>query len=251
LRAAWSEDYAWENIATEYSKLSLTFPKDKLPALSGVAAKIAQHQRDRLGRYVAGCWEGTLAADLGWSLGFFDGVARPSAWRAPTWSWLSVDAPIWQLHPAYLKLGFGSITATIVDVDCALVGQDEFGELLSVRIRVAAWLEEAILFYESTVRRPEKPKWFYYVQTGHSTERELSVHPDYDIHTPGRHHLPSGSRVYLMELVRGSRVDEGFSLLLRCIHQDKQIYERVGAVEYTTREQPGLSENGKTTITLV
>jgi hypothetical protein len=43
----------WYRIVLEYSKRGLTYPKDKLPALSGVAQKLADYLGDR---YLAGLW---------------------------------------------------------------------------------------------------------------------------------------------------------------------------------------------------
>lgn len=47
----------------EYGQLNLTFAKDRLPAIAGVAR---QFQEPTRGRYLAGLWEGTLAQDLQW-----------------------------------------------------------------------------------------------------------------------------------------------------------------------------------------
>lgn len=40
-----------------YSRCTLTMPKDKLPALSGVVAKLYEHTKDE---YMAGLWKSDL-----------------------------------------------------------------------------------------------------------------------------------------------------------------------------------------------
>jgi hypothetical protein len=52
---------AWRNIVSEFSKRSLTFTSDKLPALSGVAAEFQMRTNDQ---YLAGIWREDIARDL-------------------------------------------------------------------------------------------------------------------------------------------------------------------------------------------
>jgi len=54
----------WETIAQEYSRRHLTYPTDKLPALSALACEYATRTGDR---YCAGMWESNLLESLAWS----------------------------------------------------------------------------------------------------------------------------------------------------------------------------------------
>jgi hypothetical protein len=72
-------------IVTEYSGLALTFPNDRLSALSGLAEQMRQY---RGSKYLAGLCEDSLFRDLLW-------VSTPSGrtplkekplWQAPSWS---------------------------------------------------------------------------------------------------------------------------------------------------------------------
>ena len=83
----------WRTIVEQYSGLSLTLGKDKLPALSGLAK---QMQRYRVGdQYLAGLWTETLWEDLLWyTMGKWKVSHDESEWRAPTWSWASVGAGV-------------------------------------------------------------------------------------------------------------------------------------------------------------
>ncbi len=81
----------WKGIVESYSCLALTLDKDKLPAISGVAKKIASIRDGD--RYLAGLWEKSIISDLRWQVYSGDHVQRLTKWRAPSWSWTSINAP--------------------------------------------------------------------------------------------------------------------------------------------------------------
>ncbi|OCL13697.1 HET-domain-containing protein, partial [Glonium stellatum] len=76
----------WREVVKSYSRRSLTFLHDRLPALSGVAQLLSAPND----RYVAGLWRNALPYDLLWRcdqsrlLGY-------EKHRKPSWSWASVD----------------------------------------------------------------------------------------------------------------------------------------------------------------
>ncbi|KAJ4355577.1 uncharacterized protein N0V89_003597 [Didymosphaeria variabile] len=92
------DDGAWSVLVGEYSKCELTFSKDKLVALSGLVTALEATGLTR-GRYWAGMWEADLPYCLLWTRGAIDPsqqeASRPSAYRAPSWSWASLNHPIW------------------------------------------------------------------------------------------------------------------------------------------------------------
>lgn len=81
----------WNLIVQDYSNRRLTNPKDKLPALSGVVAYFEKGLNDE---YVAGMWKQNLLHQLSWTTVNPASTVRPSVWRAPSWSWMSVDGAI-------------------------------------------------------------------------------------------------------------------------------------------------------------
>ncbi|KAI3401211.1 hypothetical protein diail_11917 [Diaporthe ilicicola] len=82
------EDMPWDwwHIVRHYSKAKLTYSSDRLPALSGIAARQRQLTG---GQYLAGMWRESLITQLPWQL--VGKKRRRPEWRAPTWSWASVD----------------------------------------------------------------------------------------------------------------------------------------------------------------
>ena len=98
-----------------YTKSNLTKKEDKVIAISGVAKELRVILD---GTYLAGLWKEQLPEQLLWwiskPLDANNGLpaSRPSNYRAPTWSWMSIDGAVlpgnvsrgdrWELLPSYL-----------------------------------------------------------------------------------------------------------------------------------------------------
>jgi hypothetical protein len=81
---------SWLDLVTNYSKCQLTYGKDKLVAIAGVAAEWHSHLEQAPGvRYHSGVFECTLPQSLLWFSG--GGSLKRVKRRAPSWSWASVD----------------------------------------------------------------------------------------------------------------------------------------------------------------
>jgi hypothetical protein len=103
----------WHYVVQDFTSRELTFDRDKLPALSGLARKTPHPASD----YLAGLWRATLASDLIWvnptahltwqsddaervpALLEAQGPNGAPSQRlpdryAPTWSWASISAPV-------------------------------------------------------------------------------------------------------------------------------------------------------------
>ncbi|KAH7068524.1 heterokaryon incompatibility protein-domain-containing protein [Paraphoma chrysanthemicola] len=82
----------WNRIVERFTACSLTYGKDKLIALAGTAIHF---KRTKLGddRYLAGMWESQMPDALLWQP-IREACTRPEEYRAPSWSWASVDGPI-------------------------------------------------------------------------------------------------------------------------------------------------------------
>jgi hypothetical protein len=85
----------WRWLVVQYSGLSLSYEKDKLHALSGLARRFEQLHPGNDCNYMAGLWSSTLLEDLLWSVHHSTAKqGRPQFWRAPTWSWASVNSKV-------------------------------------------------------------------------------------------------------------------------------------------------------------
>jgi hypothetical protein len=149
----------WLSLVKDFSTRRLTVPSDKLPALSGMTSILAQQTGDL---YFAGIWATHMYEDLCWrtypqeelrdcdcncgsdsdsgsdshkhkatqftlSKGKVLGsVSLPSTYRAPSWSWASIDGPI-----RFMPLSYSNIVAKARDCKVEPLGRDIYGRVKS------------------------------------------------------------------------------------------------------------------------
>jgi hypothetical protein len=94
----------WADMIRSYTNAELTFTKDKLVAISGLASQ-RQSLKPNPSGYVAGMWEDHLPASLLWTReDMFDGEYLPRRLKdinIPSWSWAGLNCPIdvsWTLY---------------------------------------------------------------------------------------------------------------------------------------------------------
>lgn len=117
----------WYRLLWIYGQRKLSRPSDKLPAISGIASIFAKRLNDQ---YVAGLWRSDLIVGLNWQS---PNCKHVKEYRAPSWSWASVDGII-GFSPEFLYKPL----ATIIDVEVDLKGANPYGEVLEGRIRICA-----------------------------------------------------------------------------------------------------------------
>jgi hypothetical protein len=93
---------SWRHLVQEYTSRKLMESKDRLLAISGLATDIGTRRDDT---YLGGLWLRDLPVGLLWQV-TSDRQPRPREYRAPSWSWASVDGPV----------GF-FVDAEVVEVD--------------------------------------------------------------------------------------------------------------------------------------
>lgn len=198
----------WNLMVFYFCQRSLTFPEDKLPALEGLARDLSANCN--VGRYLAGLWEHDLAFGLLWAqdkrpytaeglvplwtwpqkdMSSFHktrviiektldhgSVRIPTKYRAPTWSWASLDGEVSWLHyqhmgpgrpyelPKYAETSDGVVK--VLDVDLQFQGDSVFGRMTGGRLTLNAVFQK-ISFSgpqseEDIMSRSEYgPKWPY------------------------------------------------------------------------------------------
>ena len=131
----------WPKLVEEYTQHKLTLGKDKLPALSGLAKYIVTRTEGSTREdYIGGMWSPNLKTDLLWESSWDDPdhlPRRPAEWRAPTWSWASIDGPVVyskadiifknneDFEPTYGGVGNPHVT---------LQGQDPYGRITAASL---------------------------------------------------------------------------------------------------------------------
>ncbi|RSL90152.1 hypothetical protein CDV31_015734 [Fusarium ambrosium] len=125
---------------SDYSRRALTFPSDKLPAMSAIA-KVLSHklaQENASSTYLAGLWEVDLPRGLMWKAISRSYAPHVSIYRAPSWSWATTDSPV--TFCDRLPWAFCSEWSTDLRVvsceACPLNPSYPFGEVTSGRLVV-------------------------------------------------------------------------------------------------------------------
>jgi hypothetical protein len=125
----------WNDMLQNYGIRSLTKASDKLPAISGLARLFAERFEDE---YVAGLWRKSLIDGLCWDGA---GARRVTQYRAPSWSWVSVDGDGSMRH----DYEDWKPIAQILDCKVELKGNNIYGEITGGWIKLRAALLPLIL----------------------------------------------------------------------------------------------------------
>jgi hypothetical protein len=128
----------WRQMVFQYSALQLTNASDKLPALSGLAQYMQQQSKEE---YLAGLWKSTLLFDMCWQR--TSSSALPVSWRAPTWSWASVDGQISygrNLCTSYASDVLMEEHAMVIEAVCTLESLSETGRVRTGFVKLSSIL---------------------------------------------------------------------------------------------------------------
>jgi hypothetical protein len=136
----------WRAIVENYSSRSLTNEEDRLVALSGIAKR---YEKILVDEYIAGLWRSRIITEILWAAKADSSfqTRRPSKYRAPTWSWASVDGPI-----GYLWTGGEQRwqqCCTVLDAQVDTVGDDHTGQLKGGYLRVFGTLRSCHLLLQT------------------------------------------------------------------------------------------------------
>lgn len=142
----------WYRMVENYSARSLTKPKDKLPAIGGLAKMFQQKQSSKL-EYIAGLWYEQYEAivGLGWHrdadndnhmdpVRFSRLSTPPRRIREPSFSWISTDWPVkFAMHEDSSALRAQTYAAKAVRFSLELKGCHIFGELKACSLTVTGY----------------------------------------------------------------------------------------------------------------
>lgn len=87
----------WTHLVERYSQATLTKAEDKLVAISALAREmqaVLEFRSNQKFTYIAGVWSPYLVQQLMWQRRTRQCLVRPRQYRAPSWSWASVDGPL-------------------------------------------------------------------------------------------------------------------------------------------------------------
>jgi hypothetical protein len=227
----------WRRMVRSYVELNLTYESDRLPALSGVAKQMLTVRK---GRYLAGLWEDSLFEDLMWWVTESDcpQARRPKEWRAPSWSWASIEGRI--LHRIY---PIKTIHCTINEAEITPAGQDPTGAVASGKLVVSGILLPAILRHVSPTLDAEELEGDERHFEIEIVENELvhKIYADYPLDTEGSSYVPDGQDVYCL-CIATDQWHTCWLVLQRVRNMKEEVYERIGMAKEKPakgREQEG------------
>jgi Heterokaryon incompatibility protein (HET) len=167
----WRPYEVWHDLVAKYVRRNMTKPSDKLPAISGIATKL---QAVMNSEYLAGLWLKNLLDDLLWSSRPY--LARPNRaprfdfYRAPTFSWASVDTEI-EFEPAGEPGAKSRPLAEYVEHSMQLQGLNRLGEVTDGSLTLRGPLIHARL------KAFNQNDFYYYLETP-ASPNQISVYPD-------------------------------------------------------------------------
>ncbi|KIW17466.1 hypothetical protein PV08_04660 [Exophiala spinifera] len=133
---------SWCGIVEDYSRRDLAFVEDKLAAIAGLARRA---QRILDSEYLAGLWMHRLHIGLSWQIAADMHATRASVYRAPSWSWASIDGPVsYDRSDGFVQSDDGFLESAIQvrDTSVSLVGSDPFGPVQYVDVTVSGLLKQ-------------------------------------------------------------------------------------------------------------
>lgn len=137
----------WYRLFENYCTRLLTFESDRLAAIAGLATEL---QRQTKFSYEAGIWKEDVHNGLLWAIN--GRGKRPEKYRAPSWSWASIDInfywginvnPAFQLYIQDLWDREDKDDDHLVEVlDCEIktVNGDPFGEVVDGQLKVHGYM---------------------------------------------------------------------------------------------------------------
>lgn len=123
----------WKVIIERYSSCILSYPNDRLVALSGIAKIVSLFTGMSTEDYFAGHWRERLPRSLLWErLVVPKTMTAKTVYIAPTWSWASANEPVLELDAGELADGWHyclADTAAVLDVITTSASGDPTGQI--------------------------------------------------------------------------------------------------------------------------
>ncbi|KAF4614372.1 hypothetical protein G7Y89_g15365 [Cudoniella acicularis] len=226
----------WYWFLVEFSKRILTFPSDRLPAISGIAQDLSRKTKET---YIAGLWKSDLLYGLCW-------ISSPTPDNrirlydsAPSWSWASVTGPI-QFQEHFERVESSEPILEVEDfVITPLLAHNPTGSIRSGMLKVRGYLsfgkilkpvaedEPDEVSYDGSVKRTVE--WDNWTLPYSSNEHTISV--NYDLDVP----QPKGGNLFCLHLGATTRGgDIGLVLVPVPVEGLESTYMRIGLLRTNT-----------------
>ena len=157
--------FSWRSIVLDYTRRSLTLEKDKLAAIAGLASELQSKINIQ---YIAGMWNIRfyIEYDLCWWVSErADGRQpfRPAKYRAPTWSWASVEGVISYNHRSDYDLTGDTQLAFVEDVKVETLDGTATGPVKSASMQIEGPLRASHGYFCSDDPAQGRPNKIFYL----------------------------------------------------------------------------------------
>ena len=169
----------WSQVVERYTTCKLSYPRDKLVAIAGIAKIVQEAICDE---YCAGLWVQSFPTQLLW-LSSSD-KAQPQPYRAPSWSWASVDTAVTIGHYETAPIEDVKILVNIINHEVLTATHDPFSEVMNGIIRLSGYLFTVVL------RPSQKFKWSVSINGREYHTPRAQILLDYQPPTLELHCLP-------------------------------------------------------------
>ena len=228
--------HTWNRLIRTYTKTNLSYPSDKLIAISGLAKLFALKLGDN---YLAGLWRRYVEGGLLWckSIASDDhytekaNTRRPEKYRAPSWSWASVDGSV---NPGLARKG-PEFRYVVEDVQLSYLTEDKTGEVTGGWLRLRGTLLETELVRVS--RRCGMPVWMlnleglsFFGEKSAAWDLNPLVHLDVaqdDFTRERDEHLLYSMVAWIYS---EGEVVSTLALLFRLVDREKGVFQRLGII---------------------
>ena len=131
----------WYWFCPQFSRRKLSDPRDRLPALAGIAKELRRNFPG-IGDYVAGLWTTNLAQQLLWRIDLVEqSKYRLDKFIGPSWSWVSIESPF--ILPTFATMPGDSRLEILNHEIQYAVDSDRYGPLLAATLKVRGRLKTA------------------------------------------------------------------------------------------------------------
>ncbi|KAF4840971.1 hypothetical protein CGCSCA4_v009796 [Colletotrichum siamense] len=236
---------SWWNFVDKYSTCALTFPQDRLLAMSAIAKRIRSFTGDE---YVAGLWRSTLEQDLMWrtvreskppetftSSAKREEDAARSSYIAPSWSWAGPGKGTSRVvRHRYIDLDSTEALCKVHDFHLDYVTNDTTGLLKSGHLRIWGQLRSVELLREGPFSEDKWMKvyrWKMYIGGELiETMSPIKVHLDSPTTTAFDSQDTPTTRYYL-PMFKSTSPWTLWMLLLEVHDSQKGVYRRIGTMK--------------------
>ncbi|KAK1987613.1 heterokaryon incompatibility protein-domain-containing protein [Colletotrichum cereale] len=138
------DHFTWCDLIEKYTTCGLTVLSDRMIAIAGLAT--AYHQGFPGDEYIAGMWRSQLPQSLCWVAGPDEMVPmkyRTTQYRAPSWSWVSVEGGVYFQHTRHGIDGVRPISVCdLLGVDLSRIAPFPYTELAGGCLQLRAPVAE-------------------------------------------------------------------------------------------------------------